>query len=881
MRPVRSPATRAALSSLSLALAATLLGAPATIGSAASAQQAGAAEGARDAAPPSAARDTAAPPSIEARTEGMARMEGFFDLYWDEREGKLFWEIDRWDEPFLHQVSLATGLGSNPVGLDRGLMGGTYLLEARRVGPKVLLIEPNHRYRATSDDPAEVRAVTEAFAPSTRWGFPVEAQTGERVLVDATPFFLRDPSTSFSLQRSYGVAGALEEAGQGSFELDPSRSVVHLPRTKAFPENTEVEVSLTFTSDEPGPLVEATAASGDAFTLRVHHSLVRPPEPGFETRPADPRVGALTLEFQDYATPIAADVQRRWVTRFRLEKEDPTAERSPAVEPIVFHLDPGVPEPIRSALLEGAGWWNQAFEAAGYEDAFRVEMLPEDADPMDLRYNVIHWTHRRTRGWSYGFTVVDPRTGEILKGNVNLGSLRLRQDHLLGEGLAPGVAGRGLAAAGALDGTGAPGDACAAAAGPGAGHLARLTQADPTELALARVRQLAAHEVGHAIGLAHNFIASTYAGRASVMDYPAPLVRIADGGTLDLSDAYDTGIGEYDAFAVRWLYADVPEGEDEAAVLEAIVDEGLESGMRFVSDADARPAGAAHPLANLWDNGSDPVAMLEREMEVRRIGLEAFGEETVDEGEPLSSLEGVLVPLYLHHRYQLEAAIRSVGGVDYRYAVRGDGRRPLERVAADRQRAALDAVLETLTPSALALPERLLELIPPPAYASADQERFSRRTGPTLDPLSMAASAADFTAGLLLHPERLARVARQHAHDAGMPGVEEVSDRLLDATWRSGPAGDGYLRAVDEEVERVVLDRLIEAAEEEASAPAVRATLADRLDALADWLAGREAPTAHQRQALRDLRRWQDRAEGEVERPAPAELPPGSPIGGR
>ncbi len=854
-------------------------------------------------------------PSIEDKTEGMTRMEGLFDLYWDEGEGKLWLEVERWGEEFLHQVSLPTGLGSNPVGLDRGQLGRTYVLKAERVGPKVLFIEPNYGYRALSDDAAERRAVEEAFAPSTHWGFKVEARTDDRVLVDATDFFVRD---------AHGVIQRLKGTGQGTFRLEASRSHVYLPRTQSFPRNTEVEVSLTFTSDEPGGLVRRTAASGEAVTLRQHHSLVELPDGGYAPREADPRIGAFGITFHDYASPIDQPIEVRWVSRHRLNKKDPAAARSEPVEPIVYYLDPGVPEPIRSALLDGARWWNQAFEAAGYIDAFRVEMLPEGADPMDLRYNMIHWTHRSTRGWSYGSSVTDPRTGEILKGNVNLGSLRLRQDHLIATGLGFGRATDGVSSAAAPGGPGldpgggdgsrtsrgwrppallrdrlagyapgasasaGPGAAAAApvpvewcdlAAGPTFSYLAAVaTNGDPVEMALARIRQLSAHEVGHTLGLAHNFIASTY-GRASVMDYPAPLVRIGPNGELDLSDAYDVGIGEYDALAVRWLYGDFPAGT-EAASLAAIVQDALEGGIRFISDQDARPAGAAHPLAHLWDNGADPIAALREEAEVRRIGLARFGPEVLREGEPLSALHGVLVPLYLHHRYQVEAALRSVGGADYNYAVRGDGQTPVAVVPAGRQRAALDAVLATLEPSFLAIDEATLDLIPPAAFFSADQERFSSVTYPTFDPLGAARSAADFTVGLLLHPSRLARLAEFHARDASNPGIDEVLSRLVDATWKAAPPADPYEARVAEGTQGVVLARLLEAATGPGG-PAVRAAAVASLGALAGWLEARPSPTAYQALAAADLRRWLARPYDAGELEAPSELPPGSPIGTR
>ncbi len=806
-------------------------------------------------------------PSIEQRTAGMEAMTGFFNLYWEESTGKLFWEIDKWEEEFLYAVSLTSGLGSNPVGLDRGQLGSSIILKARKVGPKVLLIQPNYRYRARSDNPLEVQAVEDAFAPSTQWGFDVAAQTGERVLVDATDFFLRD---------THGAALRMQRSGQGNFQLDRSRSVFHLPGTKVFPRNCEVETWLTFTSDNPGPQVRSTAASGKAVSLKQHHSIVELPGPGYTPRVADPRVNSGSITFSDYATPIDEDLQINWVRRHRIKKLNPGSRRSVPVEPVVYYIDPGAPEPIYTALKEGAQWWNEAFEAAGFINGFQVRDLPEGADPMDLRYNMIHWTHRSTRGWSYGGSVVDPRTGEIIKGNVNLGSLRLRQDILLGEGLEPFYPSDGSATA--LR----PVSEMTLADGPTFDYLAAVApDTDPVELALSRVRQLSSHEVGHTLGFAHNYVTSAY-GRSSVMDYPAPLVRIDRYGELDLSDAYAEGAGEFDIFAVRWAYTDFGPDADEDAELEKIIKDALSRGIRFATDSEARPLGAAHPKAALWDNGADPVDYLRHEMEVRRIGLESFGEYNIREGEPLASLEELLVPLYLHHRYQMEAAAHSLGGADYTYALRGDGQTPIEIVPGDKQIATLVLLLSTIEPEFLMLPDRILDLIPPRAFGMNSGETFSSRTSPILDPIGMAATAADMTVRLILQPQRMARLVDFHSRDESNPGLHQVVDMLLEATWFADPPGD-YLGtrqgAIKAAVDYGVLERMKREAGNTSNPPQVRGILLEKLHELRTWLEALEEQSPHQRLAQEGIKRWIERPEG-LDGPSvvPA-APPGSPIG--
>jgi hypothetical protein len=754
------------------------------------------------------------------------QLEGFVPLRWDAENGKLLMEITRFGEELIWQVSLASGIGSNPIGLDRGQLGPTHLIRFERVGPRVLMVEPNYAYRALSDDPAERRAVEQSFAQSILAGFKVESTTPRGVLVDATEFFLSD---------AHNVARQLRSADQGSYSLDRNRSAISMERTKAFPRNTEVEATLTFTSDRGGPLVAGVTPTSDAITVREHHSFVALPPPGYVPRRQDPRVGVSGVEFYDYASPFTEPITKRWIARHRLQKKDPNAAVSDPVEPIVYYVDNGVPEPIRSALVEGASWWNTAFEAAGFRNAFQVKVLPPDADPMDIRYNVINWVHRSTRGWSYGSSVVDPRTGEIIKGNVSLGSLRIRQDVLIARGL--------MAEFDELD-----------------------PKTSPSLMALARIRQLSAHEVGHTLGLDHNMAASSV-GRASVMDYPAPYVKIT-GGKLDLSEAYTTSIGPYDIAAIRYAYAQFAAGDEERELNRL-----ARATPRFVSDSHSRPVSGAHPFGSVWDNGADPIAELRHEIEVRRIAIGQFGVRAIDVGQPFSALEEKLVPLYLHHRYQLEAAAKSIGGVDFSYAVREtDNADPVQRVVPrERQREALDAVMATLAPEFLAIPERIVALIPPPANAHGDAntELFPRRTSPAFDPIAAAMTSADITISALLDPARAARLTQQHDNLS----LRDVTEALIANSAQTGE----LTRAT----RTLLVTRLCALAANRDAAPQVRAEASDALRRLSARLAAPSSDpseAAHRRMTRDDIERFLTRPAEPWQPPQMPPVPPGPPI---
>ena len=781
--------------------------------------------------------------TIADKTAGMEKFRGFFDFYWDSKAGKVWLEIDKWNTEFLYVTSLQTGVGSNDIGLDRGQLGGEHVVKFIRSGPKVLLLEPNYAFRANSNNPDERRSVEEAFAQSVLWGFDVAAEEGEKVLVDATNFFLRD---------AHDVVGTLKQTKQGTYHLDLSRSAFHLPMTKDFPLNSEVEVTLTFVGDNPGSWLRSVVPTPEAVTVREHASLVQLPDTGYTPRVFDPRAGYFPMSYFDYATPIDQPIKKMFITRHRLKKKDPTAALSDPVKPIVYYVDRGAPEPIRSALLEGAGWWNQAFTAAGYRNAFLVKLMPEGADPMDVRYNVIQWVHRSTRGWSYGGGVIDPRTGEIIQGHVTLGSLRIRQDYLIAEGL--------LA------------------------HYRRGNANDSAmvQMALARIRQLAAHEVGHTLGLAHNYIASAE-GRASVMDYPAPLVKIKNGNQLDVSDAYAVGIGNWDKVSIAYGYDDFPPGTDESTALDSIITSAAAKGLIFLTDQDARPQGSANPQTHLWDNGVDAVDELNRIMHVRAIALNDFSEDKIRYGTPMSSLEEVLVPVYLIHRYQVEAVSKVLGGLKYTYALRGDGQLVTEIVSPREQRRALDALLSTITPKALALPERILRLIPPRAFGyPRARETFKSHTGVTFDPLTAAESAVQITVDQILNPQRAARLVDYHARDGQNPGLEEVLDRLITATWKSNHKG--YQAEIERTVDAVVLRSTMSLAMDVNATAQVRALASLKLGELKDWLSKRvkqtkdESQRAHYAFGIEQISTYQEDPD-QLKLTKPVTPPDGQPIG--
>jgi len=781
-------------------------------------------------------------PQAQVQIEKMKKLEGFFNLYWDNNSGKVWLEIDKLDIEFLYVNSLVAGIGSNDIGLDRGQFGQNRVVKFVKNGPKIMMVQPNYRYRALSDNPYEIKAVEESFAKSVLWGFDIKDHRLNSYIVDATNFFLGD---------AHNVSRTLSRMNQGNYQVDASKSSIYQDNLKSFPENTIVEALLTFKGQPKGYYVWQVVPTPELITVRQRHSFVKLPDEDYKMRKYDARSGYFEISFFDYAVPFTEPIDQKYIVRHRLEKKDHDLKISEPVEPIVYYLDPGAPEPIRSALLEGASWWNEAFEAAGFTNAFQIKMLPEDADPMDVRYNIIQWVHRSTRGWSYGHSVIDPRTGEIIKGHVSLGSLRIRQDFLIAQGLLS----------------------------PYHDGKADLTEA--REMALARIRQLSAHEVGHTLGLAHNYAASVQ-NRSSVMDYPHPLIKLDDEGEIDLSEAYDNKIGEWDKMAIRYGYGVFPDNEEE--YLSQTIQESLNNGLYYISDKDSRPEGSAHPYAHLWDNNTNAADELNRIIEIRRIALNNMGLNSIPENFPVSSLEDMIVPVYLMHRYQLEAASKLIGGLLYTYAHKGDGQIITEMIPAESQQMALKAILQTLQPEFLGIPENLLELIPPKALGyNQTNENFRGKTGLTFDPLSAAESSSSFAIRLLLNPQRASRLVEYKSREPNLPGFENVLIELINNTWKKTPENP-YHMEINRVVSMELLNQMLQLAVNPSASTQARAITLSSIYQLEKWMQSKykteksSNEKAHVLFALESIKRFKDNPD--LFKPnIPDPLPMGSPIG--
>ena len=772
--------------------------------------------------------------------KNITKYDGYINFYYDESEDKIYLEINKLDKEFLYVNALSEGIGSNDIGLDRGQLGGGAVVKFQKAGNKILLIQPNQSYRAITENEDERKSIEEAFAKSVLHGFIIKEQKQNSYLVDATDFLMRD---------AHGVANRLQRNDQGNYSLDKSRSAFNLERTKAFPKNVEFDVMLTFKGDAKGYNIRSVTPNDSSITIGQHHSFVELPDDNYKPRKFDPRSGSYAMSYMDYATPVNESIVKRFIYRHRLEKKDPNAAVSEAKDPIIYYLDRGAPEPVRSALLEGARWWNQAFEAIGYKNAFQVKMLPEGADPLDLRYNVIQWVHRSTRGWSYGSSISDPRTGEILKGHVSLGSLRIRQDFLIAQALQAPYANNDTDDQFAL------------------------------EMALARIRQLSAHEVGHTIGFAHNFAASTN-NRASVMDYPHPQIKLKDGN-IDFSDAYAVGIGDWDKVTIAYSYQDFSNSENEDAMLQKILNDAFAKGLRYISDQDARPAGSAHAYAHLWDNGVNAANELNDLLVIRKKAIDNFSEANIKSNEPYSVLEDVFVPLYFYHRYQTEAIAKMIGGLEYSYAVRNGNHQIVKRIDGSNERKALESLLKTIDVKNLAIPEKLLDLFPPRAMGyGRSRESFKSKNGVAFDPFGAVETASEMTLSFLFHPQRASRLVQHKSLEDTQLGLVEVIDEVIENSFKKHYK-NSYHQELQNIINAQVLNQLFGLGADEDNYPQVTAIINFKMNELEKWLKSTKSGEKQNiiyTQFVNEIQKFKKNP-SDFKRTEAPKIPDGSPIG--
>ena len=772
----------------------------------------------------------------------LEKFEGFFNFYYDNSTDKIYLEVKDLDKDFLYINSLATGIGSNDIGLDRGQLGNERLVSFQKAGNKLLLIQPNLSFRANTTNKAEEKSIEQAFAKSVIYGFKILETIDDKYLIDFTSFLMQD---------KHGVVDRLKASKQGAYKIDLTKSALQLDRIKSFPKNSEFEALLTFSGKPTGRLITSGVSPDPSLVSVVqHHSFIELPDNEYIPRVFDPRSGALTISFMDYATPVQEEINKKYITRHRLEKIDPTLEISEAKDPIIYYLDPGTPEPVRSALIEGASWWNQAYEAIGYKNAFQVKILPEDADPMDCRYNVIQWVHRSTRGWSYGASVVDPRTGEIIKGHVSLGSLRIRQDFLIAQALM-------------------------------SKPFVDDDNFDPMlNMAIARIRQLSAHEVGHTIGFAHNFAASTN-NRSSVMDYPHPLIKLTDN-KIDLTDAYAVGIGEWDKVSVAYSYSEFISG-NEKDLLDGILDNAYENGLRFITDSDARATNGAHVNAHLWDNDGDVSEGLSNLMLIRDKAINDFSKFNIRSFETYSKLEDVFVPLYFLHRFQTEAVVKLIGGLDYNYVTRDDNQTIVKDVSFEKQNNALFSLLSTLKAENLAIPKSKLELFPPRAYSyPRTRESFKSMTGVSFDPLSAVSTASEMTLSLLLNPERMNRLVIQSSMSNTISQNMSLSyllTTLTNSTFKlKNKINDIYLFEVQQVINNNYLKFLLNLASNKKSFFQVKAESRKALSNIIQLLESKKHKNKYSGEYLNIIAKFNSKPEL-FELANSPKIPDGSPIG--
>ena len=738
--------------------------------------------------------------NVKQVKNGLINYQGFFNFSYSENKDRIYLEVNSLNKQFLYVSALSQGIGSNDIGLDRGQLGARKIVFFKKSGNKLLLIEPNLKYVAKTKNPLEKKSVYEAFAKSVLHGFNIIDYKNGSYKIDITSFLLED---------RHGIIKRLVDRNQGKYAIDKSKSSINLDRTKAFEKNIEFDVLLTFTGNAEGKFIKSVTPSPDNITVYQHHSFIELPDSNYKPRIFDPRSGSNSISYFDYSSPVTEKTLKKYILRHRLIKKNKNTTLSEPLEPIIYYLDNGTPEPVRSALIEGGEWWNEAFEKIGFKNAFKIKILPKNADPLDIRYNVIQWVHRSTRGWSYGSSVIDPRTGEIIKGHVSLGSLRIRQDFMIAIGLLEAPY-----------------------------SLTNNKEKIALDMALSRIKQLSAHEIGHTLGFAHNFSASSN-NDSSVMDYPHPNIKLSNN-KINIENAYSTGIGEWDKVSVAYSYSEFDELQDENSELDKLLENSFRNNLSFISDADSRPIGSSHPTAHLWDNGPDAIIELKKIIQIRDIALQNISLDHLKKGEPYSNLQDIIVPIYLLHRYQSEAVVKLIGGVDYDYAVKGNIKYKISMVEKNKQREALANFIQLLTPEKLKFPNKLRKLLFPKAFGSkVTRENFLTQTGVTFDFIGAANTLSNNLLKLLLNSERVSRLIQQTGFDVSQLSFEEVIENLFAISFKKRYS-DNHYRQINEVVKHNILKNIFSLGQNPKVYPEIKAIIFSKLEYLDNFLAGQE-----------------------------------------